>query len=316
MDLTSELSSNSRADPQNSSPSLRRSTNRSPHRLLLRCRSSSSVSPLVLIPPGSTGAMKKTAQLMTLPRKLATTVDYEELVPVKGKLNRCDLGLGVVAVLFMVLAWVQNEEGYRAKKDQIGLNIHAIRGLCMASVLISWGMLYQRYGLLLQLLKLSHTVDIDSKGYAASLAACKELKFKFICELILHGITPIPGESLTLTVSQLGGEACYRFDDFLVCLSLCRTYLLFRLAAACVVWKGVMSERLCRYHNCEASDSFALRCYFRMHPYVCLCLLLVTMTLLSGLILRVCERGYEQYQLHYLWNCIWLTIETMTTSKG
>lgn len=164
MDLTSELSCNSRADHPTSSPSLRRSTNRSPPRLLLRCRSSSTVSPLVLIPPGSSGAMKKTAQLMTLPRQLATTVDYEELGPVKGKLNRCDVGLGVVAVLFMALAWVQNEEGYRAKKDQIGLNIHAIRGLCMASVLISWGMLYQRYELVLQLLKLSHTVDIDSKG--------------------------------------------------------------------------------------------------------------------------------------------------------
>ena len=315
MELSSEISSNYRPEHENSSPSQRRSTNRSPPRIFARVRSSSTVSPLIIVPPGSSGVTSKTAQLMTLPRQLATTVAYKDLQPVQTRLNRCDIGLGVLAVLCMVLAWTENEEGYRTAEHRIGLNVHALRSICMASAVLSGCLLYQRYSILLRLLKLSHTVDVDSKGYAASLMACELLRHKFLLELLLHAITPVPGEDWAITVTQLGGEAQYRLDDFLVCGTLLRTYLLFRLVAAGLVWKGAMSERLCRYHNCQASDSFVLRCCFRTHPYPCLCVLLLTITLLSGLILRVCERGFDQVSLHYLWNCIWLTIETMTTSK-
>lgn len=313
MDFT-EQSSVSRTDPMDTTHSFRRPNHRSPIRNFSHFRSSSTVSPLVVVPPESSNiTMHKTAHDITFSKKLTLTISGDHLRPLQTRLNRCDLSLGILGSVSILLSWGQNEVAYQHAVE-ISI-LHVIRSICVLNVILSWLFLYNRYNSLLKLLKMSQNVDSDSNSHIASLLFCKELRGKFIVELMIHAITPVPGLDVTLEVSQLGGIARYKLDDVLVCASLLKIYVVFRLITVFLGWKDIMSEHFCRYHNCDL-NLFALRSFFRTQSFLCLCGLLGTTVVVSGLVLRVWERGYDQEPLHYLWNCIWLTVETITTGNS
>lgn len=146
---------------------------------------------------------------------------------------------------------------------------------------------------------------------------------QLIVEIIICGVHCPPGFDQIYSLNQLNHKFQYSLSGILLNCMFLRFYLFFRIFAAYSLWTSEMAQESCEPEGCQADTMFAIKAILKEKPYTALLMLMLTTTIVFGLVMRNFERPvyYEwddpsTYQdFGFIWNGMWLIAITMTTGN-
>ena len=140
---------------------------------------------------------------------------------------------------------------------------------------------------------------------------------KLCLELLVCSISSPAWLDTSAQFSAPSGDFEYSLDDLCTVLVVLRVYLVLRLLPGLVLWTKPSSQKICSRFEVEPGLMFAMKCELKHRPHYLIAVLLLSVTLLFGLVIRALERGYLGSgcvdDLSQLTNTMWLVIITMTT---
>lgn len=138
---------------------------------------------------------------------------------------------------------------------------------------------------------------------------------KFLIEMFIDLIHPIPYIDAEYTFTLLGKSITYRAMTFLYSFIFLKIYYIYKIFGIYSRYSNKLSERYCENYGCEASNLFALKCDLKENPFFMLMFTLINVGLVFGILVRFFEVLDLDNKDNFIGfsNGVWLIFIALTT---
>jgi len=241
----------------------------------------------------------------------------ERIVHLRRHQKIVDSSSGVLAVLGIVLAFIELENNYSNEGKErnesspmgIGLRVLVSISTCMLMTSIVLHYVYNFH--------IARERQTDSEEVGRHFLLSPYLKWMFI-ELVICAIHCPPGVDYELNFKQLRGSLVLSLDAMMTSLMLTRVYLVFRIVRIYSRWANDHADECCQIFGCHSNTLFVLKSLFKERPFMTLGVSMCLSITIFGMATRTFERPYNDDNGHkmdfdYVWNAMWMIVITMTT---
>ena len=241
----------------------------------------------------------------------------ERITRMRKHQKRVDTSTGVLAVLGIVLAFIELENNYsnvgkeRNESSPTGTGLRVLVSLSTLALMTSIVLHY------LLNFHIARERQTNSEEVGNHFLFSPFLKWMCV-ELIICSVHCPPGIDHELTFTQLRGSLVLSLDGMLATLMLLRVYIVFRLVRVYSRWANDHADECCQIFGCHSNTLFVLKSLFKERPFMTLGVSMCLSITIFGMATRTFERPYNdengrKMDFDYVWNAMWMIVITMTT---